>query len=260
MNILSIGNSFSDDAHFYLKKVAESAGVELTCVNLFIGGCSLEEHAQNLENSRLYSYQLNGVFRESGSTLIAALCEREWDVVTIQQVSGLSGLIDTYYPYVDQLIDCIKEHAPYAKIMFHKTWAYEIGSDHPDFSLYNSDQAQMYSAICGATDAFCEAHPDVEVIPSGDVIQALRCMPEFDVSRGGITLCRDGYHMDLIYGRFALACTWFEKVCGGNALEVAFVPSKIDFEVLGDAAPECVDIDEGKLEIICDCVHSICAC
>ncbi len=260
MNILSIGNSYSDDAQFYLKKVAESAGVELTCVNLFIGGCSLEGHIESLKVDREYSYQLNGVFRENGSTIVDALCEREWDVVTIQQVSSLSGLIDTYYPYADQLIDCIREHAPYAKIMFHKTWAYEIGSDHEDFSLYNCDQAQMYSAICDAADAFCEAHPDVEVIPCGDVIQALRCMPEFDYASGGISLCRDGYHMNFIYGRFALACTWFEKICGGSALDVAFVPSKIDLEVLGDAAPAALDVDERILEIICDCVHSVCSC
>ena len=48
MRILAIGNSFSQDAFKYLHKVAEAAGKEVTTVNLYIGGCTLERHWNNV--------------------------------------------------------------------------------------------------------------------------------------------------------------------------------------------------------------------
>ena len=41
MNILSIGNSFSQDAQRYLHDIAKADGVVLSAFNLYIGGCPL---------------------------------------------------------------------------------------------------------------------------------------------------------------------------------------------------------------------------
>ena len=61
MKILSIGNSFSEDAQRYLKLIAGANGRELTCVNLYIGGCSLKRHYINLiDNEKSYHYQFGG--------------------------------------------------------------------------------------------------------------------------------------------------------------------------------------------------------
>lgn len=49
IHVLSIGNSFSQDAQRYLHDLAESKGVDLETVNLMIGGCSLERHFRNLK-------------------------------------------------------------------------------------------------------------------------------------------------------------------------------------------------------------------
>ena len=48
MKVLSIGNSFSTDATAYLHRAAVSAGVDLDTYNLYIGGCSLERHWDNV--------------------------------------------------------------------------------------------------------------------------------------------------------------------------------------------------------------------
>ena len=48
MNILSIGNSFSQDAQRYLHRIAKSAGVEMNTFNLCIGGCPLEHHYNHM--------------------------------------------------------------------------------------------------------------------------------------------------------------------------------------------------------------------
>ena len=61
MRTLSIGNSFSQDACAYLHQAAGSAGLDLECVNLYIGGCSLAYHAENLrENRENYALEING--------------------------------------------------------------------------------------------------------------------------------------------------------------------------------------------------------
>ena len=44
MKILSIGNSFSQDAHKWLNQIAKMCGEEFYNVNLYVSGCSLEMH------------------------------------------------------------------------------------------------------------------------------------------------------------------------------------------------------------------------
>ncbi|MDD6308286.1 MAG: DUF4886 domain-containing protein [Clostridia bacterium] len=44
INILSIGNSFSQDAQKYLHQIAQADGFNLDAYNLFIGGCPLSRH------------------------------------------------------------------------------------------------------------------------------------------------------------------------------------------------------------------------
>ena len=48
MNILAIGNSFSQDATRYLQKIARADGEKISVINLVIGGCSLERHYLNM--------------------------------------------------------------------------------------------------------------------------------------------------------------------------------------------------------------------
>ncbi len=41
MKVLSIGNSFSQDAHKWFHKLAEKNGVEVNTANLYIGGSDI---------------------------------------------------------------------------------------------------------------------------------------------------------------------------------------------------------------------------
>ena len=45
---------------------------------------------------------------------------------------------------------------------------------------------------------------ELPLIPSGDIIQEVRGLPPFRYREGGRSLCRDGYHMDYLYGRYLL--------------------------------------------------------
>ena len=49
IKILAIGNSFSQDATHYLHQIAAADHVDMKVVNLYIGGCPLTKHAENLK-------------------------------------------------------------------------------------------------------------------------------------------------------------------------------------------------------------------
>jgi hypothetical protein len=62
------------------------------------------------------------------------------------------------------------------------------------------------------------------LIPGGDVIQNIRKHPEFDVTKGGLSICRDGFHMHYIYGRYALACTWAKTLLDAPIRKCTYIP------------------------------------
>lgn len=223
MKVLSIGNSFSQDAHKWLHKLAENNGFDLETVNLYIGGCSLETHWKNAkENNADYEFELNGNSTGRNISIHEALQLEKWDVITVQQVSGLSGLYETYEPYLSSLLSVIKAAQSDAKIFFHQTWAYERDSSHADFARYDNNQATMFDCIKKASEKAAKSI-GAELIPTGTVIQILReTVPEFDYANGGISLCRDGFHLSLDYGRFAAAAVWLYTLSGKKIKTIEF--------------------------------------
>ena len=161
-------------------------------------------------------------------------------MVTLQQVSHFSGQYETYQPYLDSLVEYVIKHQPRAELYFHSTWAYEIDSDHELFSIYDRDQKKMYRAVLQASELACKAI-NAKIIPSGKVIQTLReRLPQFDYPNGGESLCRDGFHMSLTYGRYAIALTWLVALTGKKAEMLPFM-----------------DLDTKTISQICDIVNEI---
>lgn len=215
MKLLSIGNSFSEDAHKWLHALAMINGVDMETVNLYIGGCSLETHWTNvLQNNAHYELQRNGNAADRKISIADAFALERWDVVTLQQVSQLSGMENTFEPFLSNLADVVRTMLPQAKLYFHQTWAYEIDTDHFGFDYYQKEQRQMYARILRASEYAAKTIGAAQ-IPVGTVIQTIRdTMPEFDYSNGGLSLCRDGYHLSYDYGRYAAAATWLRTLTG----------------------------------------------
>lgn len=250
MNILAIGNSFSQDATRYLHEIMTDGGVDSRVVNLYIGGCSLERHWHNAEtDSADYLYELNGVSEGRCVTLRQALLEREWDVITLQQASHDSGIEATYYPFLTRLLDFVRGLAPRARIMLHKTWAYERDSTHPGFANYGNDQGEMYARLSAAYGN-AAARNGLDMIPCGDAVQAVRAREPFVYEAGGRSICRDGFHMELTYGRYLLAAVWYETLTGSSVLDNAYVPC-------APLAPE-QPVDMCALDVIRNTVHEVC--
>lgn len=240
MKILAIANSFSQDACTYLHQTALAQGVELEVYNLYIGGCSLERHCQNLESGEAaYEEQVNGVPTGRMVSIMEALHYADWDAIITQQASQDSGWMDAYEPFLGMLVETFRREVPGARLLLQETWAYEHTSNHPGFLRYRRSQQEMYEKLHRCYTAMAEKY-GLEVIPCGTLIQTARALPAFDTLSGGQTLCRDGFHMNL-YGRCLLACAWLKTLCGVSVKDNPFVP---------EAACGVEEVDEALLQLV----------
>lgn len=224
MNILAIGNSFSEDATRYLHGIAAAGGDEVTVCNLCIGGCSLARHDQNRQSGEAaYVYMLNGARIGRMASLQETLRECAWDVVTLQQASHLSFHYDTYMPYLSNLAAFVRQNAPTARIMIHQTWAYEEGSERL-FTVAGYERAadMLRDVVACYQRAADEIRAD-GTIPSGEMFAAL-------LDAGLARVHRDTYHASLGAGQLALGLLWYRVLCGRSVVGNAF-----------DATDEAVD-------------------
>lgn len=204
MKILSIGNSFSQDAHRYLHAVAESAGVELETANLYIGGCRLSLHHEHMmSGARAYELEKNGVGAGKRISILEALESDSWDVVTLQQQSSSSAVYGTFQPYLNDLAAYVRDKAKGAKLALHQTWGYADESEKLYVAGYPTHSA-MFAPI---RDSYARAMEDSSadiLIPSGETVRIL--------AESGFVVHRDGFHASRGLGRFALALTWLGRL------------------------------------------------
>lgn len=223
LRVLAIGNSFSDDAMEYLPSFVDNLECEhVELARLYIGGCSLERHVREYRQGnasyQFYHYDYDAYEPKSDKihewkkdselrTMEHALKMGEWDIITMQQVSGYSGKWESFQPHLDELVEIVRKYQPKARLAWHMTWSYSSDSKHGDFKRYNNDQETMTNAIVATARKVYEETPHFDyLIPSGVAIEALRntCNnPPKD-------LTRDGFHLDYGMGRYAAACVWYK--------------------------------------------------
>ena len=231
MKVLSIGNSFSMNAHAYLERMAAAGKTDMVLGNLFIGGCSLERHYNNMKNDTPdYDYQIHsdgGYAVIHNHTLYHALISDDWDVITFQQVSNFSGKPDTFEPYLGELVNYVRGYQPNAKLMLHETWAYEYGNSALD--KYGNNPKQMYSEIEAAYNFYSEKY-GFEIIPCGKAFEEARKIDIFDNENGGKSLCApDLHHASAPHGQYLLGAVWYEKLTGKSILENPYSVDGISF-------------------------------
>ena len=244
VKILGIGNSFSVDAMEWVYKILKNLGVEdIKLGNLYIGGCSLETHCNNLRGDLpAYEYWKN---TDDNWEIIPefkmgdAIVEREWDVIFTQQQSGRSGLPETYDGYVDELLAYVKSLAKGNPVYgWQMTWAYANYFENPNFDNYDRSQDKMYAGIVNAVQTKILPREDISLIaPTGTAIQNVRGVL-------GDVLNRDGFHLTYDYGRYI----------GG----LCIVKAMLGFDIDGVTyAPEGVSDEQRKLAIAA--VNAACA-
>lgn len=260
VRVLTVGNSFTRNATRYLPDLAKAGKHELIHRSLVVGGSSLQLHAEKMQRYEQDPSDKAGRYA-NGRSLPQELAAEPWDFVTIQQVSIQSHNIATYNPYAGQLADCIRSHAPGAKLMMHQTWAYR--RDDPRFAVKSpapgepATQKAMYEGLCNAYRTIA-AELGAGVIPVGDAFYLADSDPkwgytpdkQFDFqnarppelpdqthslhagwrwsSQGDrASLRMDGHHANTA-GEYLGACVFYEVLFGDRVVGNSFVPPALD--------------------------------
>lgn len=226
VKVLAIGNSFSDDAvEHHLYGLARAGGKTVIIGNLYIGGAPLEKHYNNARSdAKAYSYRkidTNGVKVVTKNTSISqALDDEDWDYISFQQVSSLSGKFETFKEHLPFVFSYVKERAknPDVEYLLHQTWAYEQTSTHKGFANYDNDQMKMYEAIVSTYAKVKDMIGADAVVPAGTAIQNAR------TSSIGDHFTRDGYHLDLNIGRYTASSAWYEIIFGESVIGNSYRP------------------------------------
>ena len=273
MNILTIGNSFTDSLELYFPAAVQSARCDLHFERANFGGCELARHWSYIEaeerDVRCRIYQ-------GGRKLRSILELRAWDVVTIQQASHDSWRPETFQPWAGTIIAYVKKHAPQAEVVIQQTWAYR--ADHPQLlpgSEWGVSQDEMYERL---TENYTKLARDykLRIIPTGYAVQLTRrnserkfvnydpalidtlawpdlppqagdvvgqCSWRKNPDTGELYLNRDLIHLNP-RGQYLQACVWFAMLYGKKVSEIRLVPAELansDVKFLQETAQQAVD-------------------
>lgn len=257
VRLLTIGNSFADNALAYLPQIVEASGNELIVGKANIGGGTLKQHWEAVEKHEADPDDPAGRIYERKFSLEDQLTVDAWDYVTLQQASWLSHDLGTFHPYIEQLYDYVRGHAPQAKILIHQTWAYR--ADDPRFApddagTVKDTPQRMYEQVRQAYHTIAEAL-SLDILPSGDAMYAADTDPTWgfkpvevdpaaykhpqlpdsthslhigwqwrtDKQTGTQQLSLDGHHAGAA-GHYLIGCVWFEVLFEQSVVDNSFVP------------------------------------
>ena len=223
LKVLTIGNSFSDDAMEYVYKIAKEAGVEYVELgNLRASNCTLAMHvsyAQNNSSSYMFRYwadgattwQDTGTWTSGACTMKTALEKTDWDYIVFQQASGNAGDADTY-DSLSTLMSYAQQYAPNAKFAWHMTWG-----PRPDYPT----AADSYSSIVNAVNAKIVSNEKIDVIiPAGTAIENAKTSYLTDKQ-----LQRDSKHLNYGMGRYIAGLTLFKALTGMSIDNISYPTS-----------------------------------
>lgn len=261
VRLLTVGNSFSQNATRQLGNLVTNAGHVLIHQPIVVGGASLELHWGRAAAYEKDPQGTNGLYSNKQS-LKQMLTAQPWDFVTIQQASIKSHDAATYRPFAKQLHDYIKQHAPKAEVLMHQTWAYRV--DDPRFSVAApkagepATQADMYRMLTSAYTTIA-TELGIRRLPVGDAFfladtdpkrgyqqdakydfkdKTQTALPDQKNSLhvgwrrakgkdGKESLGIDGHHANMA-GEYLGACVWYEILFSESVVGNGFVTPGLD--------------------------------
>jgi len=257
VRLLTVGNSFSQNATRYLEDIVKADGNILVHHRCVIGGSGFAQHMEKAQRHERDPKDKLGLYG-TGMSLKQELVAEKWDFITIQQASFRSHDVSTYRPSAKQLYDYIKKSAPGSEVVIHQTWAYRI--DDPRFSVTEPKpgeprtQKEMYDGLSQAYQTIAK-ELGIRRIPVGDAFYladtdanwGYRKDTVFDITKarppalpdqshslhmgwswpGGSTvkpaLKIDGHHANLA-GEYLGACVFYEMMFGASVVGNTFNP------------------------------------
>lgn len=184
IQILSIGNSYSQDALAYVPFIMQNMGVD---VDILIGilmqsSSSLEMHVDNFEKeSNVYTFYLyNGGLswrNYGGRTIQWALDKCNWDIVILQQSSNAASTWSEYQPWCNKLIDYVHGYVnyPITFVWYQPQVRPAItndGANWDDVTITKHYENTTEAARRIMEETVCQA-----IVPVGTAIQNARTIP-----------------------------------------------------------------------------------
>ena len=278
LKLLTIGNSFSQNACQYLGELAKAGGHKILLGHADIGGCPFDKHLEIAGLAEANPDNINGKpygqdwpvipGKDLGrKSLKEMLMLEEWDIITIQQYSWISDDYSTYQPHAGNLCAYIKLYAPNAEIVIHETWAYRC--DDPRYTSDNDSREKMYVKLRNAYQRLA-SDLVLRMIPVGDAFYVVDNIPAWSYKpaasksafpelpdqthslhygwywtkneHGENELQMDGHHASAL-GCYLAGCVWYEFLFNNNVENLTYVPpeiSAVDAVIMRKAAHEIV--------------------
>ena len=213
LNVLMIGNSFSDDTLYYAKEIANSYGININIYDAYIAGCTLNTHYSNLQNNTA-TYSMRStqgttwVYKDNMS-LGEIIDFEDWDIVTFQQASAEIGRPESY-SNLSNLVSLVRTRVgQHPKFYWYQTWAYDWDyMEYYDYYAYfNNNQTTMYNAINS-----CYQNQVAPLNLFDKTIYAATAVQNMRTSFMKDTISRDGKHMSMVHGRYLLGLNFLSNV------------------------------------------------
>ena len=202
---LFIGNSFTyDSTRRKLRDTLLNIDENYTIGMIYQAGSDLNYHYNQIKNNEICQYYKvdkdNDWVFNTNITINEVLQDEEWEVICLNQISGYSGIYESFYPTLNNIVDLIKNrvsnNVQFGLLM---PWAYATNSDHVNFSKYDNSQIKMYNEISDTHELLLKHNSHIDfVIPQGTMIQNARNTILRDINN---EITRDGYHLDYYKGR-----------------------------------------------------------
>ncbi|WP_206108040.1 DUF4886 domain-containing protein [Paludisphaera soli] len=265
VRLLTVGNSFSQNATRYLADVVRAQGDALVHHSAAIPGGTLEQHCEKADVHAAKPKDPRGFYLGSRRSLVQELHDEPWDFITVQQASLRSHDVATYRPFAARLVEILRREAPSARVVLHESWAYRIDDPRFDPAAEHApgepaDQAAMHRGLADAYRAI--AHElGAPLIPVGDAFHLADADPtwgykpdaSFDLATaahpalpdqthslhmgrrwskradGTYGLVMDGHHAN-VAGQYLGALVFYESLYASSVLGCTFRPNGINAE------------------------------
>ena len=240
LDVLVIGNSFSTAWPDELNGLLLEAGIKARVYTVYYSGCTIKQHWDWREETTFGQYTLKHHKQEEGYAigeenvgLQYCLVQQNWDVISLQHHFGgapawsYDGSLSACTPYAKDMFDYLRQRFPKTRLVWHQTWAYEVGAEYGNLVIDREYQVRCHQNIRKVSQLVAE-ESNVSLVVTGDA---------WDIARGEYgfhDMCRDaGHDGEPGGGQYLNGCVWFESLTGQSCVDSSWRPS--------------YEIDEGRV-------------
>ena len=249
VRILSIGNSYSNDAQAYTHKIAEGLGIKAEFYNLYYGGCTIDQHYNfyNNDNANYIFYRNMTKYVSVNVTLKNVLEAAQFDIITFQQGSYSSDKYSNY-SNLDNLMAIVRSYQPNAEFMIHQTWGY---CEERSLQKGYTTSADMFKKV---EECYAQAAADngnLTILKSGKAIETAKTKYGYTDDYGNTNSIYSDFNSHLApKGDYIAGCVWIETIFGVDARNTSFTNNFADADVLQEIAHIAVgNVYTGNIDI-----------